>query len=54
MVEKYLKPINMEHLAKIFVESKITGTVLMSLEVSGLTGLVSTYSGASTGCHGYA
>ena len=33
MIEKYLKPINMEHLAKVFVENKISGAVLMSLEV---------------------
>jgi len=34
VVEKYLKPINMEYLAKVFEENKITGHVLMSLEVS--------------------
>lgn len=34
VVDKYLKPINMEHLAKVFVENKITGAVLIALEVS--------------------
>ena len=33
VVDKYLKPIDMEHLAKVFVENKITGAVLMGLEV---------------------
>ena len=33
MVDKYLKPIGMEHLAKAFVENKITGSVLLNLEV---------------------
>lgn len=34
MVDKYLKPIGMEHLAKVFIENKITGSVLLALEVS--------------------
>ena len=33
MVEKYLKPVNMEHLAKMFVENRINGHVLIGLEV---------------------
>lgn len=33
MVEKYLRPINMEHLAKEFTENRINGAVLMALEV---------------------
>ena len=33
MVEKYLRPINMEHLAKPFTENRINGAVLMALEV---------------------
>ncbi len=33
MVDKYLKPINMEHLAKTFIENKINGAVLLALEV---------------------
>lgn len=33
VVDKYLKPIGMEHLAKAFVENKITGSVLLNLEV---------------------
>jgi len=33
-VDKYLKPIAMDHLAKVFMENKITGMVLLSLEVS--------------------
>lgn len=32
VVEKYLKPINMEHLSKVFIENKISGAVLLSLE----------------------
>ena len=36
MVDKYLKPINMEHLAKTFIENKVSGLVLLGLEVSGL------------------
>ena len=34
VVEKYLRPISMEHLAKVFTENKINGAVLMALEVS--------------------
>lgn len=34
VVDKYLKPINMEHLAKTFIENKINGTVLIGLEVN--------------------
>ena len=33
VVDKYLKPINMDYLAKVFVENRITGHVLMNLEV---------------------
>lgn len=33
MVDKFLKPIDMEHLAKSFVENKVTGIVLLGLEV---------------------
>ena len=33
MVEKYLRPISMEHLAKVFTENRINGAVLMALEV---------------------
>ena len=33
VVEKYLRPINMEHLAKLFTENRINGAVLMALEV---------------------
>ena len=33
MVEKYLRPVNMEHLAKPFTENRINGAVLMALEV---------------------
>ncbi len=32
VVEKYLKPINMEHLAKPFMENRINGAVLLALE----------------------
>lgn len=32
-MEKYLRPINMEHLAKEFTENRINGAVLMALEV---------------------
>ena len=32
-MEKYLRPINMEHLAKPFTENRINGAVLMALEV---------------------
>lgn len=32
MVEKYLKPINMEYLAKPFVENRVDGAVLLGLE----------------------
>ena len=32
VVEKYLRPTNMEHLAKLFVENKINGAVLLALE----------------------
>jgi len=32
VVEKYLKPINMEHLAKLFTENRINGAVLLALE----------------------
>ena len=35
VVEKYLKPINMEHMAKVFMENNINGAVLLALEVSG-------------------
>lgn len=31
-MEKYLKPVNMEYLAKPFVENKINGAVLLALE----------------------
>lgn len=34
VIEKYLKPIGMDYLAKVFTENKITGHVLMSLEAS--------------------
>lgn len=37
VVEKYLKPINMESLAKPFIENKVTGHVLISLEVGPLS-----------------
>ena len=37
MVEKYLRPINMEHLAKPFMENRINGAVLMALEVRSMT-----------------
>ena len=33
VVEKYLKPINMEHMAKAFLENNINGAVLLALEV---------------------
>ena len=33
VVEKYLKPINMEHMAKAFMENNINGAVLLALEV---------------------
>ena len=33
MVDKYLKPIGMESLTKVFIENKITGAVLLVLEV---------------------
>ena len=33
VVEKYLRPIGMEHLAKEFMENRISGAVLMALEV---------------------
>lgn len=33
VVDRFLKPVNMEHLAKPFVENKVTGTVLLGLEV---------------------
>ena len=33
VIDKYLKPINMEHLAKVFVENHINGHVLIGLEV---------------------
>ena len=33
VVEKYLKPINMGHLEKTFVENNISGAVLIALEV---------------------
>lgn len=36
VVEKYLKPINMEHLAKAFIENNISGAVLLALEESHL------------------
>lgn len=36
VVDKYLKPIDMEHLAKVFVENKINGVVLLGLEVMQL------------------
>ena len=35
VVEKYLKPINMEHLQKLFTENHINGAVLLALEVGG-------------------
>ena len=38
MVEKYLKPTNMEYLAKIFAENRINGAVLLALEVRGRGG----------------
>ena len=34
VIDKYLKPINMEHLAKAFLENNISGAVLLALEVS--------------------
>ena len=33
VVEKYLRPVGMEHLAKEFTENRINGAVLMALEV---------------------
>ena len=33
VVERYLKPINMEHMAKAFLENNINGAVLLALEV---------------------
>lgn len=36
VVEKYLRPTNMEHLAKMFIENRINGAVLLSLEESHL------------------
>ena len=33
VVDKYLKPIDMGSLAKVFIQNKITGAVLMGLEV---------------------
>ena len=33
VVDKYLKPIDMEAFAKVFIENKITGAVLLGLEV---------------------
>lgn len=36
VVEKYLKPVNMEHLAKPFLENRINGAVLLVLEESHL------------------
>ena len=38
VVEKYLKPTNMEYLAKIFAENRINGAVLLALEVRGRGG----------------
>lgn len=38
VVEKYLRPLNMEHLAKPFTENRINGAVLMALEVRALRG----------------
>ena len=35
VVERYLKPINMEHMAKSFLENNINGAVLLALEVNG-------------------
>ena len=32
VVQKYLKPINMEYLAKPFVENRINGAVLLGIE----------------------
>ena len=32
VVQKYLRPVNMEYLAKSFVENKINGAVLLGLE----------------------
>ncbi len=32
VVEKYLKPVNMEHLTKPFLENRINGAVLLALE----------------------
>ena len=40
-MDKFLKPINMEHLAKSFVENKVTGTVLIGLEVCVATSDIS-------------
>ena len=33
-MERYLKPINMEHMAKAFHENNINGAVLLALEVN--------------------
>lgn len=33
VIDKYLKPINMEHMAKVFLANKINGHVLVGLEV---------------------
>ena len=33
VVEKYLKPIKMDHFAKLFTENHINGAVLLALEV---------------------
>ena len=34
VIDKYLIPINMEHMAKAFQENNINGAVLLALEVS--------------------
>ena len=33
VVDEYLEPINMEHMANVFLENNITGAVLLVLEV---------------------
>ena len=33
VVDEYLKPISMEHMANVFLENNITGAVLLVLEV---------------------
>ena len=40
VVDKYLKPINMEHMAKDFLENNINGAVLLALEVSFMCSVI--------------